>query len=220
MRSPTERPDGKNASRKFLFSFPGSRTSSTSEPSTPHCSTITAGSQDFVWGFPTSLQGQLGPVCVFSEGLQENQIKTLYLAGECFVLEWERKKLTQVATLMDYFSWLNVLQSWNIFLCWDKSLNQLTNIYIYFVFKRKFHFECVLQPNETRGISMALLMRGCGTTLRWHHKLLCNSKIAFKALSGQRENCKTWGFIIWSYCKLNCIFKWFFFAVGIVLEIL
>ena len=53
-----------------------------SEPSSPHCSTIASGSQDYVWGVPTSLQGQLGPVCVFNESLQENQITALHAAGK------------------------------------------------------------------------------------------------------------------------------------------
>lgn len=63
---------------KFPFSFSGSASDSNASP---HCSTISAGSQDYVWGVPTSLQGQLGPVCVFSEGLQENFITALHAAG-------------------------------------------------------------------------------------------------------------------------------------------
>ncbi|XP_068687514.1 neurobeachin-like protein 1 [Montipora foliosa] len=79
--SPKELPDGKGTQRKFHFSFPVSLTGLTTEPSSPHCSTIGAGSQDYVWGVPTSLQGQLGPVCVFSEGLQEQHIIALHTAG-------------------------------------------------------------------------------------------------------------------------------------------
>lgn len=63
---------------KFPFSFSGSASDSSTSP---HCSTISAGSQDYVWGVPTSLQGQLGPVCIFSEGLQENSITALHVAG-------------------------------------------------------------------------------------------------------------------------------------------
>lgn len=63
---------------KFPFSFSGSTSDSSASP---HCSTISAGSQDYVWGVPTSLQGQLGPVCVFSEGLQEYSITALHAAG-------------------------------------------------------------------------------------------------------------------------------------------
>lgn len=66
----------KSSPRKFTFTFPG-----LSETVSPHCNTIAAGSQDYVWGIPTSLQGQLGPVCVFSEGLQENYITALHAAG-------------------------------------------------------------------------------------------------------------------------------------------
>ncbi|KAJ7380517.1 Neurobeachin-like protein 1 [Desmophyllum pertusum] len=74
--SPRDLQDVKGGQRKFHFSFPG-----LSETTSPHCNTIAAGSQDYVWGIPTSLQGQLGPVCVFSEGLQENYITTLHAAG-------------------------------------------------------------------------------------------------------------------------------------------
>uniref|UniRef100_A0A667HT86 Neurobeachin like 1 n=1 Tax=Lynx canadensis TaxID=61383 RepID=A0A667HT86_LYNCA len=43
---------------------------------------ISAGTQDSEWGCPTSLEGQLGSVIIFYEGLQPPQVKALYLAGE------------------------------------------------------------------------------------------------------------------------------------------
>uniref|UniRef100_A0A8D0NR10 Neurobeachin like 1 n=1 Tax=Sus scrofa TaxID=9823 RepID=A0A8D0NR10_PIG len=42
---------------------------------------ISAGTQDSEWGCPTSLEGQLGSVIIFSEALQPPQVKALYLAA-------------------------------------------------------------------------------------------------------------------------------------------
>ncbi|RMX38939.1 hypothetical protein pdam_00016423 [Pocillopora damicornis] len=79
--SPQEYQDVNTRSSQKRFTFPLSFPGLSTEPSLPHCSTISAGAQDYVWGVPTSLHGQLGPVCVFSEGLQENYITALYVAG-------------------------------------------------------------------------------------------------------------------------------------------
>lgn len=91
----------RSGQKRFTFplSFPGLST----EPSSPHCSTISAGAQDYVWGVPTSLHGQLGPVCVFSEGLQENYITALYVAGKTW-----KYHLWFVANV--FMSWTKLLQ--------------------------------------------------------------------------------------------------------------
>jgi hypothetical protein len=46
-----------------------------------HVTIIPAGTQDAVWGVPTSLQGQLGPICIFNEGLVEYYHSAWHNAG-------------------------------------------------------------------------------------------------------------------------------------------
>ncbi|XP_044890237.1 neurobeachin-like protein 1 isoform X2 [Felis catus] len=50
---------------------------------------ISAGTQDSEWGCPTSLEGQLGSVIIFYEGLQPPQVKALYLAGPNCLSPWK-----------------------------------------------------------------------------------------------------------------------------------
>uniref|UniRef100_F1SHE6 Cytochrome P450 family 20 subfamily A member 1 n=1 Tax=Sus scrofa TaxID=9823 RepID=F1SHE6_PIG len=50
---------------------------------------ISAGTQDSEWGCPTSLEGQLGSVIIFSEALQPPQVKALYLAGPNCLSPWK-----------------------------------------------------------------------------------------------------------------------------------
>ncbi|XP_049471093.1 neurobeachin-like protein 1 isoform X5 [Panthera uncia] len=50
---------------------------------------ISAGTQDSEWGCPTSLEGQLGSVIIFYEGLQPPQVKALYLAGPNWLSPWK-----------------------------------------------------------------------------------------------------------------------------------
>lgn len=63
--------------------FPFTRASSLDSPNpgVGNFSVITAGTQDSVWGSPVSLQGQLGPICVFNEGLVESYHTAWYRAG-------------------------------------------------------------------------------------------------------------------------------------------
>lgn len=63
--------------------FPFTRASSldSPNPTVGNFSVIPAGTQDSVWGVPVSLQGQLGPICIFSEGLSEFYHTAWYMAG-------------------------------------------------------------------------------------------------------------------------------------------
>ena len=94
--------------RRFPFSFPASL-SALSETTSPHCSTIAAGSQDYVWGVSASLQGQLGPVCVFSEGLQENSISALHAAGKDSIKK-NCKRVQAYSVLFKRVGWGGVQQ--------------------------------------------------------------------------------------------------------------
>eukprot|EP00058_Branchiostoma_floridae_P012964 XP_002598452.1 hypothetical protein BRAFLDRAFT_83269 [Branchiostoma floridae] len=80
------------------FSFPGSLVPS-SQSQNPSVSSIEAGNQDSLWGFPTSLQGQLGSVCVFYDALQPSQVKGLFMAGpnNLALFHHEDSDITQLA---------------------------------------------------------------------------------------------------------------------------
>ncbi|XP_046687708.1 neurobeachin-like protein 2 [Homalodisca vitripennis] len=52
-----------------------------STPLDPHVKNFPPGIQDTIFGPPSSLQGQLGLICLFHEALQQHQIKTLFDAG-------------------------------------------------------------------------------------------------------------------------------------------
>ncbi|XP_066264160.1 neurobeachin-like protein 1 isoform X5 [Branchiostoma lanceolatum] len=80
------------------FSFPASLVPS-SQSQNPSVSSIEAGSQDSLWGFPTSLQGQLGSVCVFYDALQPSQVKGLFMAGpnNLALFHHEDADITQLA---------------------------------------------------------------------------------------------------------------------------
>ncbi|KAK3708098.1 hypothetical protein QZH41_019181, partial [Actinostola sp. cb2023] len=59
------------STKSLKFPFRRASSCDSPNPGVGHSSVIAAGSQDTVWGAPASLQGQLGPICIFSEGLVE-----------------------------------------------------------------------------------------------------------------------------------------------------
>ena len=57
----------------------------------PPC--IAAGTQNDIWGVPTSLQGLIGSLCVFNDTIQESHVTELWQSGERGLGAWKISRL-------------------------------------------------------------------------------------------------------------------------------